>query len=52
MNILNKFTEKELEVINEIKKTSKVWFKIEDEKEIRESITKGTLRNISNDRII
>ncbi len=25
---------------------------IEDEKEIRESITKGTLKNISNDRIV
>ncbi|EPS46471.1 hypothetical protein JTS96_05965 [Clostridium botulinum] len=52
MNILNKFTEKELEVINEIKKLQRYVFKIEDEKEIRESITKGTLKNISNDRII
>lgn len=37
MNILNKL---------------RYGFKIEDEKEIRESIKKGDLKNISNDRIV
>ncbi|RFM21957.1 CCA tRNA nucleotidyltransferase [Clostridium botulinum] len=48
----NSYMEDGTRIFRAIKYSIRYGFKIEDEKEIRESITKGTLKNISNDRIV